>query len=67
MSKEKKRREKEERRNSDLMNLTLPFGINPLQLMSMLGSNIDMSQIGNMLFINENGWSRLNNFAAYKF
>ncbi|MBU5453882.1 hypothetical protein [Caproiciproducens sp. MSJ-32] len=46
--KRRRRREKEERSNSNLLNNS-PFGINPLQLISMLGSNIDMSQIGNML------------------
>jgi hypothetical protein len=49
MSKRKRhKREKEERNNSNNMN-SAPFGINPLQLMNMLGSNIDMGQIGNML------------------
>ena len=59
----RRRREKEERRNSDLMNNS-PFGINPLQLMSMLGSNIDMSQIGNMLSSMKMDGVDLNNFAA---
>lgn len=41
----RRRREKEERTNSNLLNSS-PFGINPLQLMSMLGSNIDISRLG---------------------
>ena len=42
-----KRKDVKKEKNSDLMNNS-PFGINPLQLMSML-VHIDMSQIGNML------------------
>lgn len=61
----RRRREKEERTNSNLLNSS-PFGINPLQLMSMLGSNIDMSQIGNMLSSMKMDGLDLNNFNLNK-
>jgi predicted transcriptional regulator YheO len=42
-----------------------PFGINPQQLLSMLGGNMDMSGLGNLLSaMNKNGFdlNSLNNF-----
>lgn len=47
-----------------------PFGINPQQLLSMLGGNMDMSGLGNLLAsMNKNGFdlnslNNLNNFNA---
>lgn len=44
-----------------------PFGINPQQLLSMLGGNIDMSGLGNLLAsMNKNGFdlNSLNNINA---
>lgn len=50
MSKKKRRRKGDGSRiEAPNNNSTLPFGINPSQLMNMLGGNFDMSQIGNML------------------
>ncbi|WP_291648481.1 hypothetical protein [Clostridium sp.] len=44
------------------INNNAPFGINPAQLMSMLGGNIDMGQIGNMLSSMKMDGLDLNNF-----
>lgn len=61
----KKRRHKGDRavneNSSNRMN-NAPFGINPAQLMSMLGGNMDMSQIGNMLSSMNMDGLDLNNF-----
>ncbi len=60
MSKRKKRR-REEFRREDINNAT-PFGINPAQLMSLLGNNIDFNQIGNMISSMKMDNLDLNNF-----
>ena len=64
MSKRKRRRREERGRSEASSNLgnSAPFGINPAQLMSLLGGNIDFNQIGNMLSsMNVDGLD-LNNF-----
>ncbi|GAA0761483.1 MULTISPECIES: hypothetical protein [Clostridium] len=61
----KKRRHKGERvvnENSNNRTNNAPFGINPAQLMSMLGGNMDMSQIGSMLSSMKMDGLDLNNF-----
>lgn len=61
----KKRRRKEERINNEGYNGRVnnnPFGINPAQLMNMLGGNLDMSQIGNLLSSMKGDGLDLNNF-----
>ena len=46
----KKRRKRKEDEVKKVSNVNKsPFGINPMQLISMLGGNMDMGQIGNML------------------
>ncbi|WP_066895369.1 hypothetical protein [Clostridium nigeriense] len=60
MSKRKRRR-REEFRREDINNAT-PFGINPAQLMSLLGNNMDFNQIGNMLSSMKIDGLDLNNF-----
>lgn len=64
MSKRKRRR-RDERRSSDTSNNlgnNVPFGINPAQLMSLLGGNVDFNQIGNMLSSMNIDGLDLNNF-----
>lgn len=62
----KRRRHKGEREfsegSSNRINNNAPFGINPAQLMSMLGGNMDMGQIGNMLSSMNMDGLDLNNF-----
>lgn len=60
MSKRKRRRREEARRNE--INTNTPFGINPAQLMGLLGNNIDFNQIGNMLSSMKTDGLDLNNF-----
>lgn len=64
MSKRRRRR-REDRINSqsssDLRN-NIPFGINPTQLMNLLGSNIDFNQIGSILSSMKTDGIDLNNF-----
>ncbi|MCE5221597.1 MAG: hypothetical protein LLF98_10145 [Clostridium sp.] len=44
--------------NSNTNNKNIPFGIDPMQLMGLLGGNFDMSNIGNMLSsMNTNGFN----------
>ena len=69
MSKKKRRRQRSEREVRDNTNNFLnnaPFGINPNQLMSLLGGNIDFNQIGNMLSSMNNDGLDLNNFNLNK-
>lgn len=64
MSKRKRRR-REERRSSETSSNSgnnVPFGINPAQLMSLLGGNVDFNQIGNMLSSMKIDGLDLNNF-----
>lgn len=67
----KRHRHKGERVNnessSNRVNKNAPFGINPAQLMSMLGGNIDMGQIGNMLSSMNMDGLDLNNFNLGQF
>ncbi|GAB6169439.1 hypothetical protein JCM1393_18990 [Clostridium carnis] len=54
MSKKKHRRKGEQggydnQQNKSNINQNNPFGINPAQIMSLLGGNMDMGQIGNVL------------------
>ena len=60
MSKRKRRRREEVRK--DDINTNAPFGINPAQLMGLLGNNVDFSQIGNMLSSMKMDGLDLNNF-----
>ncbi|WP_288222001.1 hypothetical protein [uncultured Clostridium sp.] len=60
MSKRKRRRREEIRRED--INNTAPFGINPAQLMNLLGNNIDFNQIGNMISSMKVDGLDLNNF-----
>ena len=64
MSKKKNRHKGERINNENSSNRinNAPFGINPSQLMSMLGGNIDMGQIGNMLSSMKMDGLDLNNF-----
>jgi hypothetical protein len=64
MSKKKNRHKGERINNENSSNRinNAPFGINPAQLMSMLGGNIDMGQIGNMLSSMKMDGLDLNNF-----
>lgn len=48
--------------SNNRINNNAPFGINPAQLMSMLGGNIDMGQVGNMLSSMKMDGLDLNNF-----
>ena len=64
MSKRKRRR-REERVNSQAssnLGSNIPFGINPAQLMNLLGGNVDLNQIGNMLSSMRNDGIDLNNY-----
>ena len=64
MSKRRRRR-REDRINGQYSNNlgnNIPFGINPTQLMNLLGSNIDLNQIGNMLSSMKTDGIDLNNF-----
>lgn len=64
MSKRKRRRRDERINNQSSRNLgnNTPFGINPTQLMNLLGGNIDFNQIGNMLSSMKLDGIDLNNF-----
>lgn len=64
MSKRKRRHRRESNtanENSNLFNNN-PFGINPNQLMGLLGGNFDFNQIGNLLSSMSNEGMNLNNF-----
>lgn len=64
MSKRKRRR-RDDRVNSQASSNfgdNMPFGINPTQLMNLLGGNIDFNQIGNMLSSMKMDGIDLNNF-----
>ena len=64
MSKRRRRR-REDRINSQSTSNqgnNNPFGINPTQLMNLLGSNIDFNQIGSMLSSMKTDGIDLNNF-----
>lgn len=44
--------------NANTANKNIPFGIDPMQLMGLLGGNFDMNNIGNMLAsMNTNGFN----------
>lgn len=44
--------------NTNASNRNVPFGIDPMQLMGLLGGNFDMNNIGNMLAsMNTNGFN----------
>ena len=44
--------------NSNTNNKNIPFGIDPMQLMGLLGGNFDMNNMGNMLSsMNTNGFN----------
>jgi len=63
----KRRRRKDSRQTTEPKRSTQsptnsPFGINPMQLMSMLGGNMDMGQLGNMLSSLKMDGLDLNNF-----
>lgn len=61
----RKRRGRDERLNSQSssnLGNNMPFGINPTQLMNLLGGNIDLNQIGNMLSSMKLDGIDLNNF-----
>lgn len=62
MSKKKRRRKGDTSKIEPSNNNALPFGINPSQLMNMLGGNFDMGQIGNMLSNMKTDGLDLNNF-----
>jgi hypothetical protein len=64
MSKRKRRRREERRSSETSSNLgnSAPFGINPAQLMNLLGGNVDFNQIGNMLSSMKIDGLDLNNF-----
>lgn len=62
MSKKKRRHKVNGGKPESLNSNSLPFGINPSQLMNMLGGNFDMSQIGNMLSNMKMDGLDLNNF-----
>lgn len=65
MSKRRRRR-REDRINSQSSSNSgnnIPFGINPTQLMNLLGSNIDLNQIGSMLSSMKTDGVDLNNFS----
>jgi len=47
-----------ENNNANAANRNIPFGIDPMQLMGLLGGNFDMNNIGNMLAsMNTNGFN----------
>lgn len=47
-----------ENNNANAANKNIPFGIDPMQLMGLLGGNFDMNNIGNMLAsMNTNGFN----------
>ena len=48
--------------SNNRINNNAPFGINPAQLMCMLGGNMDMGQVGNMLSSMKMDGLDLNNF-----
>ena len=64
MSKRKRRRRDDRIDSQSGANLgaNMPFGINPAQLMNLLGGNIDFNQIGNMLSSMKMDGIDLNNF-----
>lgn len=64
MSKRKRRHRKESNtatENNNIFNNN-PFGINPNQLMGLLGGNFDFNQIGNLLSSMNSDGMNLNNF-----
>lgn len=61
MSKRKRRR-REDYIREDINNINTPFGINPNQLMRLLGNNIDFNQIGNVISSMNSDGLDLNNF-----
>ena len=64
MSKRRRRRREDRISGQYSGNLgnNIPFGINPTQLMSLLGNNIDLNQIGSMLSSMKTDGVDLNNF-----
>lgn len=64
MSKRKRRHRKERNTASENNNIfnNNPFGINPNQLMGLLGGNFDFNQIGNLLSSMNGDGMNLNNF-----
>ncbi len=64
MSKRRRRRREERINTQSSNNLgnSMPFGINPTQLMNLFGSNIDLNQIGNILSSMKSDGVDLNNF-----
>ncbi|MCR1951329.1 hypothetical protein NSA50_09735 [Clostridium sp. DSM 100503] len=70
MSKKKHRHKGEREINNNSgnrVNNNAPFGINPAQLMSMFGGNMDMGQIGNVLSSMKMDGLDLNNFNLGQF
>lgn len=45
----KERIESSSKKNTQTQQNKAPFGINPMQIMNMLGGNMDMGQLGNMI------------------
>lgn len=64
MSKRRRRRREDRISGQYSGNLgnSIPFGINPTQLMSLLGNNIDLNQIGSMISSMKTDGVDLNNF-----
>lgn len=64
MSKRRRRHKRESNASSENNNMfnNNPFGINPNQLMGLLGGNFDFNQIGNLLSSMNSDGMNLNNF-----
>lgn len=65
MSKKRRRHRREREDIADTqgeLNNNLPFGINPNQLLSLLGENFDLNNLGNMMSSMKDNGVNLNNF-----
>lgn len=65
MSKKRRRHRREREDIDDVqgeLNNNLPFGINPNQLLSLLGENFDLNNLGNMMSSMKGNGVNLNNF-----
>lgn len=65
MSKKRRRHRREREDIADVQgefNNNLPFGINPNQLLSLLGENFDLNNLGNMMSSMKDNGVNLNNF-----